>query len=385
FCVLPLPPAAVYLAVKSGAFAFPPHGRVFFYLQPFLFICAAAGARALTAKIAAFAGARSPAMAPARTAAHILFGALFVPLAICAAQDLKNNYYPERAGREPLHKVLEFVKTLGPWDLFLTSNGPHVEFYLYGADEMRRRVNNIVDQGELGGIYFLERRRGNQSDVDRTVREGVEYLELKDYSQVNPLGRGPEPLRLPAALVEPVARFDNLVIRRIKPQHIKKAYSLKTPGDMDRWLISAESPAHLESFRTASGAQPVLAFNGSIVLLSKLPREAEKDGFDLNVNFLTARTQEDQAVAYLNGVVREGNVVFNASWMANAWTLDHPYGGNIFRREWRPAIFFSDIGSSSEVVQAHQDDPGAPGALRGLLSYRITMTDEELRKTKDGP
>ncbi|MBI5428603.1 MAG: hypothetical protein HZA02_10065, partial [Nitrospinae bacterium] len=278
-CVLPFPPAAAYLAVKSGAFAFPPHGRVFFYLQPFLFICASMGARALAEKAAALAGARFPAMAPSRMGAHILFGALFVPLAFCAAQDLKNNYYPERAGREPLHKVLEFVKTLGPQDLFLTSNGPHVEFYLYGADAMRQRVNNIVAKGELSGIYFLERRRGDKSDVDRTVREGVEYLELKDYSQINPLGKGPAPLLLPSAMVETVARFDNLAIHKIRPQYIKKAYSLKTPEDMGRWLISAESPVHLESFRTADGAQPVIAFKGSIVMLSKLPQETAKDGF----------------------------------------------------------------------------------------------------------
>jgi hypothetical protein len=72
---------------------------------------------------------------------------------------IQNNYkelYVKRSEREPLKKVSNFAKLLNENDLLIVPDDLHVEFYLYGAAEMRQRVENILREGKINNIYFLE-------------------------------------------------------------------------------------------------------------------------------------------------------------------------------------------------------------------------------------
>jgi hypothetical protein len=65
--------------------------------------------------------------------------------------------------REPLKKVLDFVRSLNQKDLLILPDDVHIEHYLYGAAEMRQRVENILREGKVDNIYFLEYHKNGTS------------------------------------------------------------------------------------------------------------------------------------------------------------------------------------------------------------------------------
>ena len=89
-----------------------------------------------------------------RTIQKTAYGILFLIIMIWGIQDLLVKVVPSRQARENYQKVQQFIKKLGPRDLILISNRQHIWFYLYGANEMRNRVQNILHQGKMDNVYF---------------------------------------------------------------------------------------------------------------------------------------------------------------------------------------------------------------------------------------
>ena len=48
------------------------------------------------------------------------------------------------------------MRSLNQKDLLIVPDDVHIKHYLYGAGEMRQRVENILREGKVGNIYFLE-------------------------------------------------------------------------------------------------------------------------------------------------------------------------------------------------------------------------------------
>ena len=69
--------------------------------------------------------------------------------------------------------------------------------------------------------------------------------------------------------------------------------------------------------------------------------------------------------------MKEGNIIFDPSWLPNAWILDHPYGDDIFSRQWNPAVFISQGAGRLSVLDVKFSRRLGHGALRNFLSYRI--------------
>ena len=108
-----------------------------------------------------------------------------------------------------------------------------------------------------------------------------------------------------------------------------------------------------------------MAVGGATTLVSRNPA----DGDFLSINLISSTDN----TLYLNASLKDNHMTFNKSWMANQWTLDHPYGNTIFNRKWRPIIYLSESHSSFEVIQPSNQE----GLFRGVQSYRLTNSDQE--------
>ena len=86
----------------------------------------------------------------------VMTGVLAGVLLLVSGLKFIQHIYPQRLSRAPLHRVHDFVQKLNPNDLLLVSHKMHVEFYLYGARDMRNRIENILRERNLENIYFLD-------------------------------------------------------------------------------------------------------------------------------------------------------------------------------------------------------------------------------------
>lgn len=351
--IILVPPVGAAALYVMGALSSVPHARVFIYLQPFFFTAVAIGGYFVVESACRL-------LTSGHHFAKWFYAVLFVPLVFFSANELNGQIYREREGREPFHKVLRFIEKLGPRDLILASEKPHVGFYLYGASEMRKRVENIIDTQTLGDIYFLVYRHNNGSDMQVVRDEGVDYFKFLDYAGT-PENRG---LLVPAELFQLAARFDNFEFYKVKPQYVQTGSKLKTIADMENWVTTGPSAFRLEPFKTSAGTEA--AVRGSAFLAS---RNSVDNGF-LSINLVSTTAD----ILYVNARLEGNRFIVNQSWLANDWTLDHPYGRTIFNRSWRPIIYLSESRASFEVIQ--QTNQG--GLFRGLQSYQLgTRTVQE--------
>lgn len=314
--IIIVPPVTVGVIKSVGIISVVPHARVFVYMQPIIFTFIALGGYFVAERA-------SSLLAPRQWLTGLLFILVISPFIFTTIGDLRYNLYPERKSREPYNKVLQFIKKLGPQDLVLTSNKVHVGFYLYGADEMRKRVENIIDTQQLGDIYFLVSTLNGVSDMQKVRKDGVDYFNFLDFTFISDRDEQDKGLLMPAALFKPVAQFDHFQFYKINPQNIKSETKLKTREDMKSWMTV--SPITLEEFKTSTGTQAAIHFNNSIVLVSQNPVEPKNVFFSLSINLLSSNVEFDNAILYLNSLIRNGQIAINKSWLANSWTLDHPY------------------------------------------------------------
>jgi hypothetical protein len=348
-----------------------PAPRVFLYMQPYFFMGVAIGGYDIIATFHQFLRTRFRQKRFTFLMLPVIYFLCFLPAGYQAGQELSETIYPERVNREPFHAIHGFIKNSGPHDLFLVSNQNHVEFFLYGAAEMRIRVESIIDSGQLDNIYFIGSTRKGRSDIERVGDGKNATFLLTDYPVIGAHDAS-APLTLPAGMMKEVMQVGNLTVYKIRKDLIQKVNTLNTPEDVGLWSFSGEpQKIALEPIQTQTGEHWALRFNKNFTMVSPPSNSLTTSAPALTIKFLVASNSDQPPALYLNAVNQEGNLKYSPTWLANAWTLDHPYGANIYSKPWRPWIFISNDAMSQEIIQTNLQDAGPPSALWGFRSYVV--------------
>ncbi len=360
------------LAATLGLLPSMPPPRVFLFLQPLFFLYVSLGALTVFQSIYEWVVKAKPYQSAEVTGVLILFYALFLPVIIASGLELKTKVFPERYSRELYHKVNEFVKQLGPQDLFLNSYDNHVWFYLYGAGEMRKRVDNIIDKNELGDIYFLEVITDGKSDISRVHKEGIDYFQFNGYNSIL-TERRKDGLAIPAEMFQLADQFGNFKIHKINPKYVHEVYHLKERKDYGRWQVSSGQQIGAGSVKTKFGDQPAISFQHPFIITAQKSPSSAEDLFSLNINFLCLNQFHAFKAFYFNGVAGRNQIICNPSWIPNHVVMDHPYGWRIFERKWQPMIYLTQSRSGMEFIQVDGRRLSSQGLIRGIQSYRISL------------
>jgi len=108
----------------------------------------------------------------------------------------------------------------------------------------------------------------------------------------------------------------------------------------------------------------------TVAMKNREPQLLKASGLTLSLVEI-AGNDKNFSAAMLRGRMKKGDVDYDPSWRANAWTLDHPYGSDIFNRVWNPAVFISQGAGILSVIDVSFTRRLGSGALRNFLSYRI--------------
>ncbi len=374
--LLLVPPVFLLLGHFAGALKNLPAPRVFLYLQPFFYMCVALGGYAVIAKVYAILSHRFQWSGSVFSLVPAIYFLCFLPLGILAGQELTQDVYPQRINREPFHEIHRFIQNSGLHDLFLASNQIHVEFFLYGAGEMRKRVESIIESGKLENIYFISSTLKGHADIELVEREGKRYYHLRDYIPIGPPDAS-APLTLPAELLQKVMRAGNLALYRIAPERIHKVFSLTTPEELNAWEYQgAAQKLSMEPVQAQTGTHWGLRFSKNFKMVSPEIKPAESGAPVFTIKFLVTASADQPTGLYLNAALRDGVLNYQPMWLANAWTLDHPYGAQIYKRKWKPWIFISNTTPSHEVLHTQMPESSAPHFIWGLQSFRVLALNQ---------
>ena len=106
----------------------------------------------------------------------------------------------------------------------LVPDDVHIELYLYGAAEMRQRVENILREGKVDNIYFLEYHKNGTSSF--AVQKDRKFIKLSGYPPLVHNAKNDSP-SLPIEAMKEVDRFGSFVFHKINPGWLKKKEILK--------------------------------------------------------------------------------------------------------------------------------------------------------------
>ena len=374
-CVLVFPPATIYFACLAGFVTMPPHARVFFYLQPIFTLCIVIGAFGFMYRW------RNKLR---ESVGKIILGLILLLATIISGKELLQITWPDRFARQPFDHVAKFVKNLGPNDLILLSRSSHVEYYLYGGKETTKRVNQILDEGKLGDVYFIEYGKPGQSDSLKFNKGGAEYLRLNDYNQVVKTKEESTGIILPMELFESEKRIGNFTFRKVNPRFIYNSSALRTPADWKRWggMINS-APATLEPPSMHPGKLPAVKIEEPGVLIAKSEDEVVGSVFSININLISADRHLGKKMSYLHAIEEHGQYVSKNAWIANDWILDHPYGPDVLNQPWQAKIFITKGKQPVEIIRTPEIEQGEFGRLRGIQSYRLVISKHTLRTNGD--
>lgn len=381
-CVFLVPVFAVMAGSMTGFMKQVPAARVFLYLQPFFFICVSWGAYLTLKKTLDILSRRFIGNVETCRPVKILFILLFLPLVWMMIVKLNNKYFPEREAREPFHKVLNLVQRLGSNDLILTTNESHVWFYLYGAEEMRRRVYNILSTGKLGSIYLLDHLHSNAWSIEKMKEVGREWLRIKNFTYINFKEPKQEDLFLPAGSMDLMDHFDTFRIYKINPAIVHKVYDSRDDPELNRWWVPEPYQPFIKKSNEFPPGQGIWVFQGSFYMFEKKNERREHSEWSLDINLVQKNTPENLSVMYLNGTVNNGQLEFRKTWLGNDWVMDHPYGEKIFNRPWTPKIFLTESNGSTQILKGYLSKSGMKGSIKNMASYRLSFPPGEL-KVKD--
>ena len=338
-----------------------PHARTFFYLQPFFIILVAIGiytcCKLLNKTFAEkFGEARAKAMGVSATRL-----AAFFFMVIASLNTYQKNYL-SRLERMPLKKVVKFADSLSSNDLLIVPDDMHVEFYLYGAQEMRNRAENILREGKIDKIYFVEYYKNNFSSFIRS-KDGKD-ISISGYPGLvnNAVNRLPELSR--QALME-IDRFGPFGIYQVKPDWLQKRGT---------WKGSIETVGVIgEKFFQWDADHKIKFFDTFLVAIKKKQVNAS-DSLVLNLMSVSG-SDLDFSAAVLEGKIVDKQIQYNPAWRINGWTMDHPYGTSIFNRIWNPAISLSSGGSTVSVLDVNFFEKKKAGMIKEILTYEISMPE----------
>jgi hypothetical protein len=342
-----------------------PHARTFFYLQPFFLLLGVMGVRETGTWFLTLMKRNSGFH---EKGLRIMTGVLAGILFLIASLNFLQHIYPQRLSRAPLQRVHDFVRKLNPHDLLLVSHKMHVEFYLYGARDTRNRIENIMRDRQLESIYFLDYEKKSVSGIqesDKKVKPILDFPALTGNA-------GKEGPTLPEEAVEVAGRFGSFTFNRLKQDWLRPL-----PG----WEKAELDPAPLGTrpfIWDLSGIRPLIRFEDSFTVAIENKELSFYQASGLTLNLVeVAGSEKFFSAALLGGRMKEGNIIFDPSWLPNAWILDHPYGSDIFNRHWNPAVFISQGAGRLSVMDVKFSRRLGHGALRNFLSYRIDKPEVE--------
>ena len=342
-----------------------PHARTFFYLQPFFLLLGVMGVRETGTWFLTLMKRNSGFH---EKGLRIMTGVLAGILFLIAGLNFLQHIYPQRLSRAPLQRVHDFVRKLNPHDLLLVSHKMHVEFYLYGARDTRNRIENIMRDRQLESIYFLDYEKKSVSGIqesDKKVKPILGFPALTGNA-------GKEGPTLPEEAVEVAGRFGSFTFYRLKQDWLRPL-----PG----WEKAELDPAPLGTrpfIWDLSGIRPLIRFEDSFTVAIENKELSFYQASGLTLNLVeVAGSEKFFSAALLGGRMKEGNIIFDPSWLPNAWILDHPYGSDIFNRHWNPAVFISQGAGRLSVMDVKFSRRLGHGALRNFLSYRIDKPEVE--------
>ena len=342
-----------------------PHARTFFYLQPFFLLLGVMGVRETGTWFLTLMKRNSGFH---EKGLRIMTGVLAGILFLIAGLNFLQHIYPQRLSRAPLQRVHDFVRKLNPHDLLLVSHKMHVEFYLYGARDTRNRIENIMRDRQLESIYFLDYEKKSVLGIqesDKKVKPILDFPALTGNA-------GKEGPTLPEEAVEVAGRFGSFTFYRLKQDWLRPL-----PG----WEKAELDPAPLGTrpfIWDLSGIRPLIRFEDSFTVAIENKELSFYQASGLTLNLVeVAGSEKFFSAALLGGRMKEGNIIFDPSWLPNAWILDHPYGSDIFNRHWNPAVFISQGAGRLSVMDVKFSRRLGHGALRNFLSYRIDKPEVE--------
>ena len=361
-CILCIPIFMGIIGFFVGKLPGIPHPRTFFYLQPFFLILSIMGAREfgiwLLSQIKKYYDFND----------EICLLILWVLAGVLLFISFLNFYkhiYPERISIEPLDKVHGFIQTLQPNDLVLVSNQIHVELYLYGAKDIRERLENILKSRKLEEVYYLGYDVDDPSRVQNISNTDVTYLIFKRL-----IGDIQKPL-FPNKAFKLERAFGPFKFYRLKRGWMKQFFSWEKVG------LNANSLKQVayrwEKITSPIGIRPLIRVKDSFTLAMENKERPifDDSGFTLNLVDVAGDTQRFSAVL-LEGYMKNNQVAYNPTWAVNQWILEHPFGNkNIFGISWNPAIYLSQGSGNISILDVKLNRTMGPGALRNFLSFRL--------------
>jgi hypothetical protein len=340
-----------------------PYPRTFFYLQPFFLMLGVMGAKEFGAWISKIMKWNSDSLEKGmRVLAILLAGGLF----FISGLKFFQHTYPQRMSREPFDRVKDFTQKLNPNDLLLVSNKLHVGFLLYGAIEMRNRVENILRDGKIESIYFLDYEK-------KEVFENQDIEKNKIFHPNFPRMVGNTGQEGPAIFekaVEKIAQFGPFIFYRLKSKWLRPNPSWENAG-LNPSSVKTNS-YKWEKIPSSSGIRPLIRFEDSftVAILNKEPLYSKPSGLTINLVEVSGN-DKSFSVGLLTGHMKKSDIVYDPGWFANVWTLNHPYGTHIFNHFWNPAIFISQGEANLSALDVKFFQHPGFGALKNFLSYRI--------------
>jgi hypothetical protein len=371
------PIIAGILGFKLGLLPGVPHARTYFYLQPFFIILAAFGifiiGRALRGNLKDKLKEKTQNIIFPWASRMIVF--LFISVATL------NSYqgiYIKRVEREPLKRVLDFARSLNQNDLLIVPDDLHVEFYLYGAAEMRKRVENILKEGKVDNIYFLEYHKNGTSSF--AAPKDREFIKFSGYPPLVHNAKNDSP-SLPIEAMKEVNRFGPFVFHKVNPGWLKKKKIFR--NKFETVGVMGEKNFKWKSTEAGKNIQDQISFVDSFLVAFKTIQS--KARYSLNLNLMNVSgSDRDFSAAFLEGRLVDKQIKHNPTWKINGWTLDHPYGNSILNRNWNPAVSVSSGASTVAVLDVHFFEKRNAGMLKDFLSYEISMPDDLIKSGVNG-
>ncbi len=356
---LVFPVVAIQLGLLKGS----PPGRVFLYLQPIMICVAVVGLQEVV---------RHPVWLQRSVIG--LMTILFVEGGWTYHTQLLTPYRQ----RPPYQEVRQFIKEMGPYDLFISSEKTHVWMYLYGNPGLRNRVLNILNTGKLDNIYFLESRESGTSDLTEVTDAGTDFVMLQRQYRANYVASTQIPI--PKHFTEMVHDWDTLRIFRIRPHLIHPKFSVAR-DKLDAHFVSLhelkemqlssehealESAKELRSALFTAGPQDMV-----LLLLNRNEAENTIGRYRLSLNMLYASVGIRNTHVYTTGKFFMGEELeFAPVWALNRWTAEHPYSDHLYGRAWFPRIYLTNSTGEDEILMIENIPEGHHG-IANMHSFWI--------------
>jgi len=362
------PITAIFLSYWVGIAEKIPHPRILLYLQPFFFISISNGVWISISQL------KSNFERNKNLEIIIIsgFGIFLVSMLLFAAKEFYTRQITERNNRALYNEGLKFFRQLGTNDLILASKQTHVWFYLYGAQEMRKRVLRIIETRKLGDVYFIENydRVRDQSDLKiKTTQNHVE-IDMAHFS-LHPLAHDKNGQIHISKLVWKLEKdFGAFRVYKIPSKYFIRTLSLNKLNDKDQWTIFSRFKDKIKLTKYEAEPSVILEYKKSFFISENYPRKFKQADSNLNINFLMTNYLPGVHPIFGGAEEQSNQVKFAPTWFANDWVMEHPYSNNYFSRRWFPNIFLSQGGKVLVLAGSLENDYGV-GKLKNVLGFQL--------------